>query len=93
MVDYKVDGFQNERNFVQELDGKRVKQLQPLYYRMIIQLFGKVWGFKKVHAWVDERKKKYDILGKEVVRIDPSEKFNNVLLEVADLERNWGGSN
>ena len=49
MVDYKVDGFQNERNFVQELDGKRVKQLQPLYYRMIIQLFGKVWRFKKVH--------------------------------------------
>ena len=47
MVDYKVDGFQNERNFVQELDGKRVKQLQPLYYRMIIQLFGKVWDLKK----------------------------------------------
>ncbi len=41
----------------------------------------------------DERKKKYDILGKEVVRIDPSEKFNNVLLEVVDLERNWERSN
>ncbi len=80
MVDYKVDGFQNERNFVQELDGKRVKQLQPLYYRMIIQLFGKVWGFKKVHAWVDERKKKYDIvikIGKIEKKISIKKGINN----------------
>ena len=80
MVDYKVDGFQNERNFVQELDGKRVKQLQPLYYRMIIQLFGKVWRFKKVHAWVDERKKKYDIvikIGKIEKKISIKKGINN----------------
>lgn len=62
IIDYKVDGFQNERNFTQELDGKRVRQLKPLYYQMIVQLYGKVCGLKKVHAWVDDTKKKYDIV-------------------------------
>ena len=80
IIDYKVDGFQNERNFAQELDGKRVRQLKPLYYHMIIQLYGKVCGLKKVHAWVDDTKKKYDIvikIGKVEKKISIKKGINN----------------
>ena len=80
IIDYKVDGFQNERNFTQELDGKRVRQLKPLYYQMIVQLYGKVCGLKKVHAWVDDRKKKYDMIikiGKVEKKISIKKGINN----------------
>ena len=38
-------------------------------------------------VWLyNERKKKYDVLGKEIVKIDRDEKFNDVLLESDDEE-------
>ena len=62
MIDYKVDGFQNEICFAEKLNGKRVKDLEPAYQNMIVQLYGKVSGWRKVKAYVDENKKKYDMV-------------------------------
>src|SRR5699024_5952328 len=62
MIDYKVDGFQNEICFAEKLNGNRVKDLEPAYQNMIVQLYGKVSKCRKVKAYVDENKKKYDMV-------------------------------
>ena len=71
IVNYKIDGFQNEAQFVNYLHGKRVKDLEPIYQDMLRKLYGDVSKWRKVKAVVDKTKKKYDIviqIGKEKKR-------------------------
>ncbi len=80
IVNYKIDGFQNEAQFVNYLHGKRVKDLEPIYQDMLRKLYGDVSKWRKVKAVVDKTKKKYDIviqIGKEKKKISIKKGINN----------------
>lgn len=42
MFDNSLDGFQNEKNIVNYLNGKFVKELHPLFYDVIQKLYSNV---------------------------------------------------
>ena len=62
----ETNGFQNEQEFAEALNGKKIKYLMPNLQDMILKLYGYVDFNSYIFCYVDHSKKKYDI----VIRIN-----------------------
>ncbi len=57
-----INGFENEREIAADLHDKFIYELNPLYRWFIEDLYPEVQGDEKIKCWVDETRKKYDIV-------------------------------
>ena len=76
----ETDGFQNEINFANALNGKKVKTLLPNFQDMLFQLYGYIDYNAYVFCHVDHTKRKYDIIitiDHQVKRISIKKGVNN----------------
>lgn len=55
-----ITGFQNEYEFVKYLNGKKVEELNPLFYELIVNLFGEVDGNCVITSWLNQYPQKAD---------------------------------
>lgn len=62
MFDNSIDGFQNEKDIVNYLNGKFVKELHPLFYDVIQKLYSNVNRNDKVFSYIDDNMKKFGII-------------------------------
>ena len=60
-MNYEIDGYQNENEFVRSLNGKRFNSLLPNFQDLLITLYGKINDDSIVYCRKDYEKKKFDI--------------------------------
>lgn len=58
----RVDGFQNEHQISKYLNGRRVKNLNPVFKDLIYELYGDLDLDSTIHTKVDYDKKKFDMI-------------------------------
>lgn len=58
----QIDGYQNERDFYEYLNGRKVGELNPLFEELITKLYGKVSREQHIKAELNFERKKYDLL-------------------------------
>lgn len=55
------NGFQNEYNFIKQINGKKIKELNIIFQLLISDLYGKIDNYKtKVYAWKNSKPNKTD---------------------------------
>lgn len=69
-----INGFQNELEICNELNGKYVSSLNPMFRDFINDLFGNIDDNLLISARLDESNKKYDI----IISINNVEKFISI---------------
>lgn len=57
-----ITGFENEKEIAEDLNGKFIIELNPLYRMFIEDLYPSHRSNEKISCWVDETRKKYDIV-------------------------------
>lgn len=56
-----MNGFDNEYNFVKEINNHKLKELNPLLYDLIIDLFGNINEESIIKCWKNHLKQKTDV--------------------------------
>lgn len=62
MYNEKLNGFQNEINITNYMNGKQIKSLDPNFRNLIFKLYGDINKDYFIHSKVDYEKKKYDLI-------------------------------
>ena len=57
-----INGFDNEKEIASDLNGKFIDELNPLYRSFIEEMYPDIQNDEKIICWVDETRKKYDIV-------------------------------
>lgn len=57
-----ITGFDNEKEIAEDLNDKFITELNPLYRMFIEDLYPNHQSNEKISCWVDETRKKYDIV-------------------------------
>lgn len=57
-----ITGFDNEKEIAGDLNDKFITELNPLYRMFIEDLYPNCQSNEKISCWVDETRKKYDIV-------------------------------
>ena len=57
-----ITGFDNENEIAEDLNDKFITELNPLYRMFIEDLYPNCQSNEKISCWVDETRKKYDIV-------------------------------
>ena len=60
-MNYEIDGYQNENEFVRSLNRKRFSSLLPNFQDLLINLYGKLSYDSIIYCRKDYEKKKFDI--------------------------------
>ena len=56
-----INGYDNEFNFIKYLNGKRISELNPMFYDFIIAIFSNVNENDKILCWKNKYRQKADI--------------------------------
>lgn len=57
----ELTGFQNEYDFIKNINNKRIKDLSPMFQMFIYDYYGKIDNYyEKIYAWINLKKQKTD---------------------------------
>ena len=60
-MNYEIDGYQNENEFVRSLNRKKFSSLLPNFQDLLLNLYGNLDNNSVVYCRKDYEKKKFDI--------------------------------